>query len=93
MVNADLRKFAAAAWESPHKVVDDWVNAPGGTYFLGDAVLGSTLYIRECYTALYKKLEELKRQGIAHVVITGYPGLGTSWLPCTCWSGEAGRTS
>ena len=61
--------------------MDGWMDAPGGTCFLGDADLGSTLYVREAYTALHKKLEELKKKkGTAHVVISGSPGLGKSWF-------------
>ena len=79
-MDAGLQSFAAAAWGSPHKVVDQWMDAPGGTFFLGNPDLGSTLYVREAYTALHKKLEERKKEGIAHVVISGNPGLGKSWF-------------
>jgi hypothetical protein len=79
-VDAGLQSFAAAAWGSPHKAVDGWMHAPGGTCFLGDADLGSTLYVREAYVALQEKLEELKKKGTAHVVISGNPGLGKSWF-------------
>lgn len=80
MVDAGLQNFAAAAWGSPHKVVDGWMNAPGGTLFLGEEELGSTMYVRECYMALYEKLEELKKEGFGHAVISGNPGLGKSWF-------------
>ena len=79
-MNAGLQSFAAAAWGSPQKVVGGWMQAPAGTCFLGDPVLGSTLYVREAYTALHNKLEELKKRGKAHVVISGNPGLGKSWF-------------
>ena len=79
-MDAGLQSFAAAAWGSPQLVVDGWMQAPVGTCFLGDPVLGSTLYVREAYTALHKKLEELKKRGTAHVVISGTPGMGKSWF-------------
>ena len=41
MVDAGLQNFAAAAWGSPHKVVDGWMNAPGGTLFLGEEELAA----------------------------------------------------
>ena len=47
-----------------------------GTCFLGDADLSSTLCYREAYTALQRKLEELKKENITHVVISGNEGLG-----------------
>ena len=56
------------------------MHAPGGTCFLGKADLGSTLYVREAYMALHKELEELKKKGIAHVVISGNEGVGKSWF-------------
>ena len=56
------------------------MNAPGDTLFLGEDELGSTMYVRECYMALYEKLEELKKKGFAHAVISGNPGLGKSWF-------------
>ncbi|CAK0731510.1 hypothetical protein CVIRNUC_000004 [Coccomyxa viridis] len=80
LIAKGLQSFAAAAWGSPHKAVDGWMHAPGGTCFLGDADLGSTLYVREAYVALQEKLEELKKKGTAHVVISGNPGLGKSWF-------------
>ena len=58
--------------------MNGWLDAPAGTCFLGDADLGSTLYVREAYVALRRKLEELKKEGFAHVVISGNPGLGKS---------------
>ena len=79
-MDAGLQSFAAAAWVSPQKVVDGWMQAPVGTYFLGEAELGSTLYVREAYIALEAKLEVLKKRGTAHVVISGNPGLGKSWF-------------
>ena len=56
------------------------MHAPIGTSFLGDARLGSTLYVREAYVALQRELEELKEKGIAHVVISGNEGVGKSWF-------------
>ena len=56
------------------------MHIPGGTCFLGTADLGSTLYVREAYTALHKELGELKKEGIAHVVISGNEGVGKSWF-------------
>ena len=79
-MDAGLQSFAAAAWGSPQIVVDGWMQAPVGTCFLGEADLASTLYVREAYTALHNKLEELKKRGKAHVVISGNPGLGKSWF-------------
>ena len=80
MVYAGLQSFAAAAWGSSQEVVDGWMQAPADTCFLGKANLGSTLYVREAYTALQAKLEELKKEGTAHVVISGNPGFGKSWF-------------
>ena len=80
LVDAGLQRFAAAAWGSPQIVVDGWMQAPVGTCFLGKPVLGSTLYVRQAYTALHDKLEELKKRGTAHVVISGNPGMGKSWF-------------
>ena len=79
-MHAGLRRFAAAAWGSPQEVVGGWMQAPFGTDFLGDADLGSTLYVREAYIALQEKLDEMKKKGTAHVVISGNPGLGKSWF-------------
>ncbi len=79
-MDAGLQRFAAAAWGSPQEVVDGWMQAPIGTCFLGKPVLGSTLYVREAYIALEEKLEELRKVGTAHVVISGNPGLGKSWF-------------
>ena len=56
------------------------MHAPAGTFFLGDDRLGSTVYIREAYVALQRKLEELKHKGTAHVVISGIEGVGKSWF-------------
>ena len=56
------------------------MHAPGGTCYLADAGLGSALYVREAYTALHQALEELKKEGIAHVVISGNEGVGKSWF-------------
>ena len=73
MVGAGLQSFAAAAWGSPQEIMDGWMQAPVGTSFLGNANLGSTLYVREAYIALQEKQEELKKGGTAHVVISGNP--------------------
>ena len=76
--DAGLQSFAAAAWGCPQKVVDGWMDAPVGTCFLGDPDLGSMLYVREAYVALRRKLQELKKEGFGHAVISGNPGLGKS---------------
>ena len=67
-------------WGYPHEIVDGWMDAPEGTLFLGDEALGSTLYVREAYIALYEKLEAFKKRGFAHAVVSGNPGLGKSWF-------------
>ena len=71
-----MQGFAAAAWGSPEEVVDGCLHAPVSTCFLGDADLSSTFYYWEAYIALQRKLEELKKEGIFHVVISGNEGLG-----------------
>ena len=63
------------------------MHAPAGTCFLDDADLGSTLYVREAYIALHKRLDELKKKKYAHVVISGNEGVGKSW----CRPVHAGR--
>ncbi|CAK0748564.1 hypothetical protein CVIRNUC_001842 [Coccomyxa viridis] len=42
--------------------------------------LECTLYVRDAYVALERKLEELKQESTAHVVISKNEGVGKSWF-------------
>ena len=88
MLHAVLRSFAAAVWGYPQEVVDRWMNAPEGTLFLGDDALGSTLYVREAYIALYEKLEAEKKRGFAHAVVSGNSWAGKVMV-CPLRAGQA----
>ncbi|MCJ1354281.1 MAG: hypothetical protein MMC33_004268, partial [Icmadophila ericetorum] len=56
------------------------MDAPDGTTFLGKEELGSILYVREAYLALYEQMEAERRKGFAHAVISGTPGVGKPWF-------------
>ena len=79
-MDAATKGFAAAAWGAPYKVVDRWLYAPGNTTFLGEEILGSSLYVREAYDALFDTLEAEKQDGRPHAVVSGNPGVGKSWF-------------
>lgn len=73
----DVTDFAAALTEAV--VTHNTLELADGTFFLGEARLGSKLFIRPCY----KELSELVLDGATtgtfkDIVVTGTPGIGKS---------------
>ena len=69
--------FAATLTEAV--VTNNTLELANGTFFLGDPMLGSKLFIRPCY----KELSEIILDGASsgawrNVVVTGTPGIGKS---------------
>ncbi|CAK4608905.1 unnamed protein product [Aphanomyces euteiches] len=57
------------------------VELPQGTFLLGDSRLGSRLYIRHCYPALWKLCQErISDKETPHLVILGNPGIGKTFF-------------
>ncbi|ETI30206.1 hypothetical protein F443_22676, partial [Phytophthora nicotianae P1569] len=62
---------------------DALVKLPEGTYILGDSSLGSRIYIRHCYPALWELcLERIhdEKTNTPHLVILGNPGIGKTFF-------------
>ena len=62
------------------KLQGDMLVLPAGVFFLGDAQLGSTLYVRpEVYELLWQEmLHQRASEKISRLVLTGTPGIGKS---------------
>ncbi|EEY61763.1 crinkler (CRN) family protein, partial [Phytophthora infestans T30-4] len=59
------------------------VELPRDTYLLGDSTLGSRIYIRHCYPALWELcLERIhdEKTNTPHLVILGNPGIGKTFF-------------
>lgn len=78
MGHAGMQKFAEKA--ATAKIVGNWLELPEGTYFLGDAELGSILYVHKAYRLLRLALRRAKSKGFRHVVVSGNPGVGKSYF-------------
>ncbi|EEY53770.1 crinkler (CRN) family protein, putative [Phytophthora infestans T30-4] len=62
---------------------DALVELPRDTYLLGDSTLGSRIYIRHCYPALWKLCHERihdEKKNTPHLVILGTPGIGKTFF-------------
>eukprot|EP00243_Klebsormidium_subtile_P007518 TRINITY_DN334_c0_g2_i7.p1 TRINITY_DN334_c0_g2~~TRINITY_DN334_c0_g2_i7.p1 ORF type:complete len:819 (-),score=169.67 TRINITY_DN334_c0_g2_i7:435-2891(-) len=75
------RALPDAAWSDDRKVM----TLADGTSFLGHEGLGNKLYLRDCYPALQKEVQDLFAEEDGHqrkknraVVIIGIPGIGKS---------------
>lgn len=78
MGHAGMQQFAEKA--AAAKIVGNWLELPEGRYFLGNAELGSILYVRKAYRLLRLALRRMKTEGLYHVVVSGNPGVGKSWF-------------
>ena len=78
MLHAGMQRFAENAKAA--KTVGNWLELPEGTHFLGDAELGSILYVRKAYRLLRWALRRMRSKGRRHVVVSGNPGVGKSWF-------------
>ncbi|KAH9091740.1 hypothetical protein Ae201684P_011284 [Aphanomyces euteiches] len=59
------------------------VDLPQATFLLGDSTLGSRLYIRHCYPALWEyclKTIHDEKMNSPHLVILGNPGIGKTFF-------------
>ncbi|KAL2918909.1 hypothetical protein HK105_201743 [Polyrhizophydium stewartii] len=61
------------------RLEDDILSLPAGTYFLGDPVLGSKLYVRQVYKELALGIEQSQHWQRGFVV-TGTPGMGKTFF-------------
>ncbi|BDA48114.1 probable crinkler effector protein 15 [Coccomyxa sp. Obi] len=78
---SDRSRFARWAANAGEEDEDNpWLELPEGVYFLGRQTLGRCLYVRDAYRKLADKVEALQAAGRPHVVISGNPGLGTTWF-------------
>ncbi|DAZ96716.1 TPA: hypothetical protein N0F65_011753 [Lagenidium giganteum] len=69
--------------DSTDVTADALVKLPEGTYILGDSSLGSRIYIRHCYPALWELcLERIhdEKTNTPHLVILGNPGIGKTFF-------------
>jgi len=57
---------------------DGFLQLAPDTYFLGDPLNGSCLFVREPYRKVVEQVLHLWSQGITKLVITGSPGIGKS---------------
>ena len=73
---ADLLRFAERAWGAAHPIQDGWLTFPDG--ISADKRMGTMIFVREAYVLLEARLDELKKEGTCHVVVSGNPGLGKS---------------
>jgi hypothetical protein len=79
-------------WQKlPQATVDSngFLNLVPGTYFIGDANLGSKLYVRDCYNGLTDHTHGIRAKRIRRIVITGTQGIGKTcyalyWLYLLC---------
>jgi len=51
-----------------------------GTYFVGNQVSGSKMFVRRAYTDLFQIIEQKIAQGFNKALIVGNPGIGKSWF-------------
>ncbi|BDA48393.1 probable disintegrin and metalloproteinase with thrombospondin mo at N-terminal half [Coccomyxa sp. Obi] len=78
LTGTGMQQFAEKA--AAAKVVGYWLELPEGAYFLGDAELGSFMYVRKAYRLLRLALRKSKSVGFDHVVVSGNPGVGKAWF-------------